>query len=225
MFKKTTTWFSIIAVGSMLIFASTGKTAEPTELAILQESFFILQKRLLDNYLLELTRLKSDNEVAAEISKITKEIQKITKVAPAPVPAASATPPKTVIKKRVAKTHVSTVAGLAGAASFSKNNVYTFHLPDVGPNSTMKFWATGHRSIDSTGNVWLVTPAGQREKIFKWKDRYFEAPATEISSYEKIAPIIADISEVVSKAGTYKIEFEWTGGIDPLVIYRVELTS
>jgi hypothetical protein len=80
--------------------------------------------------------------VSAEISKITKEIQKITKAAPAPapVPAATATPPKPVIKKRAAKTQVSEVEGLAGAASFSKNNVYTFYLPDVGTYSTMKFW-------------------------------------------------------------------------------------
>jgi hypothetical protein len=230
MFIKTATWFSIMAVGAMLILAAPGKTASQSELDILRESFFILQKRLLDNYLQELLKLPINSEVTAEISTITAEIGKLTKAAPAPDPAAVvvAAPkpaPKPVIKKRAAITQVSEVEGWAGAASFSKNNVYTFYLPDVGTYSTMKFWATGRRSIDSTGNVWLVTPAGHREKISKWKDRDFEEPATEISSYKKIAPIIVDISELVTKAGTYKIEFEWTGGIDPLVIYRVELTS
>ena len=41
----------------------------------------------------------------------------------------------------------------------------------------------------------------------------------------KIRPITKDISELVTMPGVYKIEFNWTGGIDPLVIYRVEVTS
>ena len=41
------------------------------------------------------------------------------------------------------------------------------------------------------------------------------------SDGRKVKALINDVKE----AGTYKVEFEWTGGIDPLVIYRVELTS
>ena len=238
MFKKTVTWLSIVAVSSMLIFASTGNAAPTITLQNLQTSFFSQKERLLYSYLKQLATLETNiltsrnmsgaNEVKAEINRIEEEIKKIPKTSPAPKPAATAAPkpaPKPVIKRRDPKTHAKEVEGLAGAASFSKNNIYTFYLADTGKVSTLKFWATGRRSIESTGNVWLTTPSGQREKITKWKERNFDEPATEISSYKKIQPIIKDISKFVTKPGTYKVEFEWTGGIDPLVIYRVELTS
>ena len=240
MFKKTLTWLSIAAVSSMLIFASTGTAAPPTALESLQASFVSQQERILYNYLQQLTTLETTmlnsnnlsgaNEVKAEINRIKEEIKQIPQTSPASQPATAAAvakpaPKPVIIKKRDPKTHASKVEGLAGAASFSKNNVYTFHLADVGTVSTLKFWATGRRSIETTGNVWLVTADGRRKKITKWKDRYFDEPASEISSYKKIKPIVEDISDLVTRPGTYKVEFEWTGGIDPLVIYRVELTS
>jgi hypothetical protein len=122
-------------------------------------------------------------------------------------------------------THSSSVTGLAGAASFSENNEYSFELEKVGSKSLVKFWATGRRSTDSQGDVWLIAPTGYREKIMKWREKDFTKPATEITSYEQINPIIIDVSDEIGEPGNYRIEFEWTGGIDPLVIFRVELTS
>ena len=238
MFKKTLTWLPIVAVSTMLIFASIGNAAPTTTLKGLQESFFKQKERLMYSYLKQLVTLETHiltssnqrgaTEVKAEINRIEGEIKKIRTSPSSLAPTAAQAPkptPKSVIKRRAPKTHTSEVEGLAGAANFSKNNIYTFHLTDTGTVSTLKFWATGRRSIESGGNVWLITPDGQRKKITKWKERHFDEPASEISSYKKIKPFIEDISKFIIKPGTYKVEFEWTGGIDPLVIYRVELTS
>ncbi len=240
MIKKVLTLLSIVMVSLLLVYPSMAKAAAPAELNSLQASFISQKERLLYNYLNQLTSLETTmlnsgdlsgaNEVNKEIARINEEIKNIPQPSsPSPTLNASAVPakpePKPVIIKRDPQTHSSEVEGLAGAASFSKNNVYTFNLEDVGKSSTLKFWATGRRSVESTGNVWLVTPDGRRERVTKWKDRYFDEPSTEISSYKKLKPIKEDISRLVTKPGTYKVEFEWTGGVDPLVIYRVELTS
>ena len=129
------------------------------------------------------------------------------------------------MKKHIPKTYVSSVKGLAGAAKFSKNNIYKFNLPKVGANSSLTFWASGRRSTDSTGHVWLITPDGLRKRVGKWKESYFDKAASDASSYKRLLPITDDISELVTRPGVYKVEFEWTGGIDPLVILRVEITS
>ena len=240
MTKKTLAFLSIVGMSATLIFASIGNAAAPAELESLQSSFVSQKGRLLHNYLQQLTTLESTmlnssnlsgaNAVKAEISRTREEISKISQTSsPAPTMKVVTSPPKPapkpVIIKRDPKTHASEVEGLAGAVNFSKNNIYNFNLADVGAVSTLKIWATGRRSIESTGNIWLKTPDGRREKVTKWKDRNFDEPSTEISSYRKLKPIIEDISNHVTRPGTYKVEFEWTGGIDPLVIYRVELTS
>lgn len=240
MIKQTLTLLSIVVMSSMLIFTSTCNAAPPAELESLQASFVSQKERLMYNYLQQLTALEGTmlnsnnisgaNAVKSEITKIKEELEKIAQTSsPESTKQTAAIPPKPapkpVIIKRDPKTHVSEIEGLAGAANFSKNNVYTFNLADIGSASSLRFWATGRRSIESTGTVWLLNPDGRREKVSKWKDRNFDEPSTEISSYRKLKPINVDISRVVTKPGTYKVEFEWTGGIDPLVIYRVELTS
>jgi len=244
MFKKTFTCLFIFMVGVMLVFSPTIGSAAPeaTSLKDIRKTFFERKEKLLFDYLENLVKLEtrivtSNNpqdaaEVKAEIGRIERELKKIPKAVPNPTSiqpptaiTAQKAAPRPVIKKRDPKTHVSKVEGLAGASNFSKNNIYTFYLADIGKVSTLKFWATGRRSVDSVGYVWLINPDGRRERVTKWKERYFEKPSTEISSYKEIEPFVEDISELVTKAGNYKIEFEWTGGIDPLVIYRVELIS
>ena len=140
------------------------------------------------------------------------------------------TPPQSMPARKVDINHTPTtysseVKGLAGAPSFTENNVYSFVLPQVGDSSILSYYATGRRSTESYGNVWLITPDGRREKISKWKSGQFDDPATEIKTYKKLAPLTEDISKYVREPGMYKVEFEWTDGIDPLVIFRVELTS
>lgn len=121
--------------------------------------------------------------------------------------------------------HVSSVEGIAGNSSFSKNNIYSFNLEHVGSKSTLAYWATGRRTIDTAGAIWLTTPAGRRIKVGKWKRGSFEKPAQDITTYYKLRPMTEDISDLIVQPGEYKVEFEWTGGIDPLVIFRVEITS
>lgn len=162
--------------------------------------------------------------------------------APVPDPAPAPAPPPAPASERIStqlpapqsltpilrgpKTQVSSVQGLAGSQNTSKNNVYVFNLSEVGPTTTLTYYATGRRSKDTAGNIWLVTPGGLREKVGAWKSGQFEiSSTTEASSYTKYKPATADISGLVKGAGEYKIEFEWTDGIAPLIIHQVEITS
>lgn len=159
----------------------------------------------------------------------------IAKKKPAPKAVAARPTPKPVVaapvanpapkKEHVPRTHVSSRQGLAGSDGSSKNNVYTFNLEGIGNSTTLAFWATGRNSTDTYGKVWLITPDNRRIFIRIWKESYFEYPTTEIATYYKLRPITEDITKKVTKPGIYKVEFEWTEGTDPLVIYRVEITS
>jgi len=144
------------------------------------------------------------------------------KPTPKPEPVAEKPAPK---KEHTPQTHVSSVQGLAGNSEVNKNNVYTFELPSIGETTTLAFWATGKNTLDSYGKVWLITPEGRRVIVGIWKESYLEKPSTEVFSYYNLKPIAEDISRKVKGPGTYKVEFEWTNGKDPLVIYRVEITS
>jgi hypothetical protein len=151
-------------------------------------------------------------------------------VAQKPVPEPEP-PPKPAAKKpappgeHIPRTQVSSEKGLAGKAGVNEKNVYTFELPSLGETTTLAFWATGRNSLDSYGKVWLITPEGNRVIIGIWKESYFEKPSTEVYSYYNLKPITENITRKVSGPGTYKVEFEWTNGKDPLFIYRVEITS
>ncbi|MFN2366376.1 MAG: hypothetical protein ABR523_07940, partial [Desulfurivibrionaceae bacterium] len=143
--KKKFTWLSIFAVGVMLLGAPAGESAAAEELNLqdLRKSFFSSKQKLLYNYLEKLVQLEtsivtSSNpreaaEVKIEIARVENELKKISGTTPTLMPMASAAAPpppaaKPVNIKRKPKTHVSRIEGLAGAPSFSKNNIYTFHL-------------------------------------------------------------------------------------------------
>ncbi|MCK4838424.1 MAG: hypothetical protein KAS94_06440, partial [Desulfobulbaceae bacterium] len=146
------------------------------------------------------------------------------KTTPKPVVAQPTTKP-TIQKEHTPQTHVSSARGLAGNGKINKHNVYTFNLPEIGSSSTLAFWATGRNSIDTYGKVWLITPGGRRIIVGIWKESYFTEPSTDITSFYKLKPVTEDITKKVLGSGTYKVEFEWTDGNEPLVIYRVEITS
>jgi hypothetical protein len=237
--------FRAVAITSVVLFfclTSNSFAADPTELQGLRTTYQDHKQKLDKSYLNQLSVLEQNmlnngnlagaKAVRKEKQRIDKELAPVVKKvqSPTPPPAAIAPPPpkpkpKPVVKKHIPKTYVSSVEGLAGAAKFSKNNIYRFNLPKVGANSSLTFWATGRRSTESTGHVWLITPDGVRQRVGKWKDSYFDKPASDVSSYKRLRPITNDISGMVTRPGVYKIEFEWTGGIDPLVIFRVEVTS
>lgn len=150
---------------------------------------------------------------------------------PAPKPVAAKPAPKPVAEKpeikkeHIPQTYISSVEGLAGKPELAKNNIYEFDLPEIGSSTQIAFWATGKNSLDSYGEVWLVTPEGRRSFIRIWKESNFKQPASEISSFYMLKPFTDDITKKVSGPGLYKVHFEWTGGKDPLVIFRVEITS
>lgn len=230
---KSVVNLAILTFSFMISLCAVQNTmaADPAELESLRDSFLTRKDKLVNDYIEELSSqersmIGSSNAAGTQAVRQEKDrmIRELPQVSAAPPPA-PLPPPEPEVKKRDPKTHVSSVGGIAGAPSFSRNNIYTFNLADIGATTTMSYWATGRRSIDSTGNVWLTTPDGRREKVSRWKDRYFKEPATEVSSYEKLQPITEDISGMVTSPGIYRVEFEWTGGIDPLVIFRVELTS
>jgi len=141
---------------------------------------------------------------------------------PAPKPVEAKAEPK---KEHVPETHVSSVPGLAGKDNENKHNIYTFELPGIGKTTTLAYWATGRNSTDTYGKVWMINPEGRRIILSIWKESYFQKPSTEVSSYYDLKPITERLTKKVSGPGTYKIEFEWTEGKEPLVIYRVEITS
>ena len=221
----------------ILCLSGISFAADPPELENLRETYLEHKQKLTRSYIGQLSVLEENmlstgnssgaRAVRQEKQKVSAELAAATKIQrPTPPPQPKPTPaPAPPPKKRDPKTHVSSIEGLAGAAKFSKNNIYTFNLPSIGYKTSVSFWATGRRSTESTGVVWLITPTGERIKVMKWKDSLFDKPSTEVSSYKKIRPITKDISELVTMPGVYKIEFNWTGGIDPLVIYRVEVTS
>ncbi len=128
-------------------------------------------------------------------------------------------------KAHVPKTHISETFGIAGAPVFTKNNIYSFNLQEVGDKSKVVFYASGRKSTKTYGKVWLITPANERFRIHKWSPHDFKRPLSEASSYKRLSPVTTDISKYVTMPGTYKIEFGYTDGIDALGIMRVELTS
>ena len=151
-------------------------------------------------------------------------------VAPAAVAQAEPAPVPTPAPVQKAKPHTPliiamTQRGLAGSVDYSKGNIYPFTLGETGPKSNLTYWATGHRSTDSYGEIWLSTPDGERHRIGKWKKSYFDTPAAEIKKYSQLKPVSIDISDYLTTPGDYNVEFHWTDGIDPLVIFRVEIRS
>ncbi|MBU0481603.1 MAG: hypothetical protein KKG47_10915 [Proteobacteria bacterium] len=220
--------------------------ADLNNLVLIQKKFAASIRPQFEAYSRELSELEktiagqSDNtgltEVRNEIQRVDVQLKSLTALAnyqpvvnPAVAPEPEKTPApvltKTIEKAHQPTTHVNNTKGFAGAPKFSKNNIYSFNLPETGKQSNLTFYATGRRSVETEGLVWLIGPDGKKEKVTKWKAKDFKSSATEIKSYEKLDPITEDISDLVAEPGQYKVEFEWTGGIDPLVIFRVELTS
>jgi hypothetical protein len=151
-----------------------------------------------------------------------KPASKTVAVKPAPAVKPRSSKPAA---RRDPKIHVSSVQGMASAGDFSKNNVYSFNLTEVGPISTVKYWINGRFGIDSNGKVWLIAPDGSRENIGNWQEKASADISSGVTSYEELEPVSADVSKQVNSSGTYKVEFEWSEGAGPLYIYRVEIIS
>ncbi|NTV14123.1 MAG: hypothetical protein HGA96_09390 [Desulfobulbaceae bacterium] len=234
--RPITTMPAFAALG-LLLFSLTAWAKEPSQLTILRNNLdtkrLLALQPLLTSYRRQLDELEKTLQhandadgakmVQQEREALDRELVELSKAVE--VQPVVAIPPPPPPMRHEPRTLINSVQGLAGATSFSENNIYTFSLPEVGNTSSLTFYATGRRSPDSYGNVWLVTPEGKKEKVTKWKSSNFTTPATEVKSYQKLKPIISDISDHIKLPGKYQVEFEWTDGVDPLVIYRVELTS
>lgn len=125
---------------------------------------------------------------------------------------------------REPETVVMTTRGLAGAPDFSRNNVYAFTLKNPGSRTTLTYRASGRRSTDTYGDIFMTTPDGKRHRAGKWQPDDFSESAEE-AGCKGLVPITLDISDYVSAPGPYAIEFRWNDGIDPLVICRVKIKS
>jgi hypothetical protein len=183
----------------------------------------------LGNRLLQSGNIAGAQATQQEKRSVEEELNRLAQAVEtarlAATPAMRTAAPTVTVANRQPVTQVSSIQGLAGAASFSENNIYKFTLPEVGPTGSLTYYATGRRSTDTVGVVWLITPEGTRVKIAKWKGSNFKKPAIEVESYQELKAVTEDISGYLKGPGTYQVEFEWTDGIDPLVIYRVEITS
>lgn len=248
MFPRSQTLVIFLLAFIVTISISASSSANLNELLNIQQKFAASIKPQLESYYQELSELEKSiegqsnpeelNEIRNEIKRVENQLNGIKNVInykPAgvtPPPPKKIDPPKPEpvitpepILPHTPQTHIKDIRGLAGAPKFSKNNVYTFNLANTGKNSHVKFYATGRRSTDTAGEVWLIKPDGEKIRITKWKENNFKYSSEEINTYKKLEPITVDISENINGPGLYQIEFQWTDGIDPLVIYRVELTS
>jgi hypothetical protein len=122
-------------------------------------------------------------------------------------------------------TYKSETEGLAGAARFSKNNVYKFNMSEVRSNTKLTAYAAGRGSKNTYGEIFLITPAGQRIVVKDWSPSDFSDSMKEVMSYKKLDPIVVMISQYVTSPGTYQVSFEYNKGIEPLIIKYVELKT
>ncbi|MBU0481605.1 MAG: hypothetical protein KKG47_10925 [Proteobacteria bacterium] len=148
-------------------------------------------------------------------------------VAALPVPSvSSAAAEKPAAARTSARTHVDETRGIAGPKSVRKNYAYAFNLDKLGKKTTLTFYAAGRHSNDTFGKIWLINQNDRPVKIGKWKSADFSKTADKVSSYRELEPVTIDISDSLTKPGSYKIEFEWDDfGKEPLEIFRVEIAS
>ncbi|HIJ79658.1 MAG: hypothetical protein OEY01_13055 [Desulfobulbaceae bacterium] len=196
-----------------------------------------------ENYLKKLEKLEKDligqSDLAGALVVQTERKKmslidptKPVAAAPAPVvdaPKAEAAPvvaPEKDWQTQDNKIHISSVRGVAGSEGNVANNVYPFRLEKLGQNAKLVFYGYGNRSDNSYGEVYLITPDGNRNEVASWSPNKLQGPKfSEVKSYSDVQPIDADISSYVKQAGLYKVEFLYRDGDEALNIYRVELQT
>ncbi|MBU0681185.1 MAG: hypothetical protein KKD73_07170 [Proteobacteria bacterium] len=162
-------------------------------------------------------------------------------VAAAPVVAPSAPAKPAPVEKKATQTasasssklssanpqsYISKTQGLAGSGSNVVNNIYAFDVQLFGNESWLSFNGYGRTTNSSFGEVYLITPAGQRHQVASWSPDQLKATNYfGVKSANDVQPIKADITQFVNATGTYKVEFIYRDGNEPLTIYQVEIKT
>ncbi len=149
---------------------------------------------------------------------VAKKAAPVKKTAPAPKkPAKKASGPQS---------YVSETKGLAGSGSNNVNNIYTFDVKAAGGQTWLSFNGYGRKTNNSFGEVYLITPSGQRHQVASWSPEQLKATNYYgVKGAADVQPVKADVSNLVTSQGAYKVEFSYRDGNEPLTIYRVELKT
>ncbi len=208
------------------------------------EDKLIRQNNLAGALVVQTERNKSMGISApvATSAPAAKVVAAVAKPAAAPVVAKKAAAPikkaapQQVAKKASAPAHkmspsspqiyASKTKGLAGSGSNISNNVYAFDVNLFGNQSWLSFNGYGRKTNHSFGEVYLITPAGQRHQVASWSPDQLKATNYfGVESAKDVQAIKADISQYVKAQGTYKVEFAYRDGNEPLTIYQVEIKT
>ncbi|PLX49045.1 MAG: hypothetical protein C0613_09210 [Desulfobulbaceae bacterium] len=116
--------------------------------------------------------------------------------------------------------------GIAGSGNNVKNNVYSFAIEQFGEHAWLSFNGYGRETNNSYGEVYLVTPSGQRHQVTSWSPDQLQATNFYgVNGADDVRPIKTDISSLVNSKGAYKVEFLYRDGNEPLNIYHVEIKT
>ncbi|MEN8139898.1 MAG: hypothetical protein ABFR97_01590 [Thermodesulfobacteriota bacterium] len=131
------------------------------------------------------------------------------------------------LTKKNPQVYRSSKKGFAGAGKNSRNNIYTFKVNRLGSHhTTLVFKGWGTKSTDTKGDVFLVVPGGKRHKVSRWsKDNLRSSSFYDVKSGADIKPIRTDISALMKKTGTYRVEFKYRNGMEAFVIYNVAIET
>ncbi len=171
----------------------------------------------------------------AVVKAVTPPAKPVVKKAEAP------TPPAAPAQKQIAtqaaassrklsptnpQVYNSQTQGLAGSGSNVSNNIYSFDVQLFGNQAWLSFNGYGRETNNSFGEVYLITPAGQRHQVASWSpDQLKASNYFGVKSAKDVQAIKADISQYMNATGTYQVEFTYRDGNEPLTIYQVEIKT
>jgi hypothetical protein len=143
-----------------------------------------------------------------------------------PVKAAPKTAPAALPNADSPQTYSSKTQGIAGSGANVVNNVYAFDIKLFGNQSQLSFHGYGRQTNNTSGDVYLITPAGQRHQVATWSPAQLKASNYfGVKAAQDVNPVTADISAFITSAGTYQVEFVYRDGNEPLTIYQVEIKT
>lgn len=150
-------------------------------------------------------------------AKPVEPVKAAAKAAPAPAGKLSGDNPQTYSSK---------TQGIAGSGANVVNNIYAFDITQFGGQSQLSFNGYGRETNNTSGDVYLITPAGQRHQVATWSPAQLKASNYfGVKRAQDVNPVTADISAFITTAGTYQVEFIYRDGNEPLTIYQVEITT
>ncbi|MEN8256687.1 MAG: hypothetical protein ABFS09_02380 [Thermodesulfobacteriota bacterium] len=124
------------------------------------------------------------------------------------------------------KSYRSNTKGLAGSGSNISNNIYAFDIQVFGNQSWLSFNGYGRKTNHSFGEVYLITPAGQRHQVASWSPEQLKASNYYgVKGANDVQAIKTNISQFIKSQGRYKVEFSYRDGNEPLTIYQVEIKT